>query len=74
MAEIEMRHDNIDENVWWLCWVERAEIVARVDQDADGRCTMTPQGQHWSPMKSFGRLFESPSAALREVELYFRRR
>lgn len=43
MAEIEMRPDNIDENVRWLCWVERAEIVARIGQDPDARCTMTPQ-------------------------------
>lgn len=74
MAEIELRPDNIDEHVWWLHWVERGEIVGRIDRESEGRCTMMPLGQHWSPMKSFGRSFESPSEALREVALYFQRR
>ena len=74
MAEIEMRSDAVRPDVWWLYWVERDEIVGRIDQDSGGLCTVTPQGPHWGPMKSIGRAFESPASACREVQLYFGRR
>lgn len=74
MATIEMRPDNIDTTRWWVLWIEREEIVARIDQDLTGTCKVTPQGPHWSPMKSIGRVFDSPATALREVRLYFERR
>lgn len=74
VADIEMRPDPGRRGVWWVYWVERGEIVGRIDQDLIGRCTVTPQGSHWSPMKSVGRSFDSPSGALREVRLYFARR
>jgi hypothetical protein len=36
---------------------------------------VSPQGPHWSPMKSFaGASFDSPESALAEVERYFRGR
>jgi hypothetical protein len=54
--------------------VEREEVVGRIDQEPSGSCTVTPQGPYWSPMKSFGRVFNSPLSALREVQLYFERR
>jgi hypothetical protein len=74
MALIEMRADHVDMNVWWLWWVDRNEIVGRIDQDLSGVVWVTPQGPHWSPMKSISRLFPSPVSAHREVQLYFERR
>jgi hypothetical protein len=74
VAEIAMRPDNIEKTVWWLHWGERGEVVGRIDQESDGRFTLTPLGLHWSPLKTFARSFESPSSALREVQLYFQRR
>jgi hypothetical protein len=74
VAEIEMRPDPLRQRIWWFYWVEREEVVARIDQDLDGRCRVTPQGPNWSPMKTVGGLFDSPSSALREVRLYFARR
>ena len=74
MAQIEMRADPVDSGVFWLSWVERNEIVGRIDQDPSGTARVTPQGPHWSPMKSIGRSFDSPMSALREVQLYFERR
>jgi hypothetical protein len=74
VAEIDMRPDTVSCDVWWVFWVEREEIVARIDQDSTGACTVTPQGPHRRPMKSFRRSFDSPTSALREVQLYFGRR
>lgn len=74
MAEIEMRPDPVSNGVWWIYWVEREEVVARIDQDLGGRCRVIPQGPNWSPMKTVGGSFDSPSSALREVRLYFARR
>jgi hypothetical protein len=74
VATIDMRPDNLRSNVWWLHWVELDEVVARIDMDLEGSCCITPQGRHWSPMKSIGKLFDSPASALREVRLYFERR
>ena len=74
LAKIEMRPDNIETEVWWLYWVERAELVGRVERDLGGRCTVSPQGPSWSPMKSIGRSFADPADALREVQLYFENR
>ena len=74
VAEIVMRPDTVRSDVWWVVWVEREEIVARIDQDPSGVCTVTPQGPHWSPMKSVGRTFDSPANALYEVQQYFARR
>ena len=74
MATIEMRQDKADAKVWWLYWLERREMVARVEQDLCGRCRVTPQGPHWSPMKSMATPFESLSSALHEVQLYFQHR
>jgi hypothetical protein len=74
VADIEMRSDPFRRDIWWIYWTEREEIVGRIDQDPGGQCVVTPQGPHWSPMKSIGRSFESPSRALREVRLYFARR
>jgi hypothetical protein len=54
MALIEMRADLIETNVWWLWWVDRNEIVGRNDQESSGTVRVTPQGPHWSPMKSVG--------------------
>jgi hypothetical protein len=74
VAHIEMRADPVETDVWWLYWVEREEIVARIDQDPAGSATVTPRGPHWSPMKSIGQSFDSLASALREVQLYFERR
>ena len=74
VAQIELRPDTIGTSTWWLNWVERNEVVGRVDQDLRGRCTVVPVGSHWSPMKRLGRSFDSPEAALREVQLYFEHR
>jgi hypothetical protein len=74
MAIIEMRPDTIETGVWWLYWVGREEIVARIDRDLHGIYTVTPRGPHWSPMKSIGRVFGSPDSALHEVQMYFERR
>lgn len=74
MAELVMRPDTGSVHVWWLIWVDRDEIVARIDRDLRGACTVTPQGAHWSPLKRIERSFDSPESAFREVELYFERR
>ena len=74
MATIEMRADNVTSSVQWLYWVERGEFVARVDRGPGGLWTVTPQGPHWSPMKSIGRVFGNPESALLEVQLYFQHR
>jgi hypothetical protein len=74
LAKIEMRPDNIETKVWWLYWVEREEIVGRIEEDVAGQCTVTPQGPYWSPMKSVAGSFREPADALREVQLYFERR
>jgi hypothetical protein len=71
MATVEMRQDEADPKVWWVYWVERQEIVARLDQDLRGRCRVTPHGPHWSPMKSMASTFESLACALHDVQLYF---
>ena len=63
MANIEMRPDNIETNLWWAFWVERDEIVARIEWDLRGIYKVIPQGPHWSPMKSVGCAFDSPSSA-----------
>jgi hypothetical protein len=74
LAHIEMRADPVDTHVWRLVWVERNEVIGRVDQDNSGAAKVTPQGPHWSPMKSVGQSFASPESALREIQLYFERR
>lgn len=74
MATIELRPDRAKTGVWWLHWIERGEVVARIDQDPSGRCQVIPEGPHWSPMKSIGRTFDNTAGALREVQLYFERR
>ena len=75
MARIEFQPDNMNSSIWWLTWVETGEVVGRILQDGNGRCQISPQGPHWSPMKSFGgKSFETKDAALAEVELYFRGR
>jgi hypothetical protein len=74
VAELVMRPDTGRTHVWWVVWVERDEIVARIDRDPDGACTVSPQGPNWSPMKRIEQSFDSPASALREVELYFERR
>ena len=40
LAKIEMRPDNIETEVWWLYWVEREEVVGRVERELGGRCTV----------------------------------
>lgn len=75
MATIKLVPDNVDARIWWMYWVEKDEIIGRVDQDSNGRCQIASQGPHWSPMKSFaGFSFDRPEGALAEVELYFRNR
>ncbi len=74
MAELVMRPDAASTQVWWVIWVERDEVVARIERDPSGLCTVVPQGTNWSPMKRIGRSFDSPLNALREVQLYFKRR
>jgi hypothetical protein len=74
VAELVMRPDTSRTRLWWVTWVERDEIVARIDRDPDGACTVKQQGPHWSPMKRMERSFDSPESALREVQLYFERR
>jgi hypothetical protein len=74
LAKIEMRPDNIEKEVWWLYWLERKEVVGRIERELSGRFSVTPQGPHWSPMKSIGRSFAEPADALREVQLYFENR
>jgi hypothetical protein len=75
MATIELSPDNLDSHVRWMKWVERGEIIGRIARDFSGRCYVSPQGPHWSPMKSFaGASFDSPESALAEVERYFRGR
>ena len=71
VATIDIRPDKSDTNVWWLHWLEMDEIVGRIDMDLAGACHVMPQGPHWSPMKSMGKSFDSPTRALREVQLYF---
>jgi hypothetical protein len=75
VAQIELRPDNVITGTWWLVWVDRDEVVGRILQDAGGKCQIAPQGPHWSPMKSFGgKSYDTRSAALAEVTLYFRER
>jgi hypothetical protein len=65
-----MRPDNIDPKLWWLTWIERSDVVAKVFQDSRGNCSVTPLGPYWSPMKSFG-AYGSPDDALEDVRRYF---
>ena len=74
MATIEARADRVATGLWWLIWIEREEIVARVEQDPAGMCKIVMEGPHWSPMKSFGRAFDGLDEAVREVRLYFKGR
>jgi hypothetical protein len=75
VAQIELRPDNVITGTWWLVWVDRDEVVGRILQDGGGKCQIAPQGPHWSPMKSFGgKSYDTRSAALAEVTLYFRER
>ena len=74
MASIDARPDNVATGLWWLIWIEREEIVARVEQDPGGMCKIVPEGPHWSPMKSFGRSYDGLDQAIREVQLYFKGR
>lgn len=75
MATISLLPHNERSGTWVLFWVERREPVGRVIEHEGGRFVVTPQGPHWSPMKSLaaGR-FASPSEALLEVQLYFAHR
>ena len=74
MAELVMRPDTGSTHVWWVLWVDQKEIVARIDRDPSGACTVRPQGPHWSPLKRMEMRFDSPASAFREVQLYFERR
>jgi hypothetical protein len=74
VATIDMRPDNEAKGLWWLVWVERDEIVARIEHDPEGLCHIAPEGPFWSPLKSFGEAYDSPSVALDQVRLYFERR
>lgn len=75
MANIAMRPDNVRSNdVFWLHWQERSEVVGWIERGPGGLWTVVPQGPHWSPMKSIGRSFDGPESALREVQLYFEHR
>jgi hypothetical protein len=73
VAQIEMRPDNESTRLWWLYWAERNELIGQIE-DRGGHCTVIPHGPHWSPMKSFGRVFDNPSSAHLEVQRYFERR
>ena len=46
MATIEARADSVGTRLWWLIWIEREEIVARVEQDPAGMCKIVTEGQH----------------------------
>jgi hypothetical protein len=74
VAELVMRPDTTGPHLWWVVWLEREEVVARIDQGPSGDFTVSPQGAHWSPMKRIERSFDSPASAFREVQLYFERR
>jgi hypothetical protein len=74
MATIEARPDNMATGLWWLIWIEREEIVARVERGPGNLCQVVPEGPHWSPMKSFGRPYADLEAALSDVMLYFKGR
>ena len=74
MAQIELRPDNEKTDLWWLYWVERNELVGQIAQEPSGRCMVIPLGPHWSPMKSIGQVFDSPSSARLEVQRYFEHR
>src|ERR1700743_1869714 len=74
VATIEVQPDKVQNDVWWLYCTELDEIVARINRDSNGCCEVVPQGPTWGPMKSIGRIFDSPEHALREVRLYFERR
>ena len=75
MATLQLDSDNSDSRVWWIRWREKEQVVGRIVQDGSGRCQVHPVGPHWGPMKSFAAFsFDSPQAALTEVDLYFRGR
>jgi hypothetical protein len=75
MAALQLDVDNLSSRVWWIRWLEKNEIIGRIEQVSTGRCHVFPSGPHWSPMKSFAAFdFDNPQSALAEVELYFRGR
>lgn len=75
MATIELVQHNERADTWILFWVERQESLGRVLAVAGGSCTVSTQGPHWNPMKSFaGNRFGTPQDALREVQIYFEHR
>jgi hypothetical protein len=74
MATIEVQPDENERGLLWLRWVEQNCVVARLNQDFHGRCTVTPIGSHWNPMKSMGQLFDNAEQACDEVRRYFERR
>ena len=71
MATIGTRPDNGAHGVWWLIWIEREVIIGKVEQDIAGRFRIVPEGLQWSPMKGFGRTYDSLEQAVSEVRLYF---
>ncbi len=74
MVMIQLDSDKVDAGIWWMKWVEKNEIIGCIIHDK-GCYRITPQGPHWSPMKSFAGLsFDGPERGLAEVELYFRGR
>jgi hypothetical protein len=74
VATIEVRPAENDLKVLWLYWVEQNTVVARLNRDLHGRCTVTPLGPHWNPMKSISQLFNNADQACEEVKRYFERR
>lgn len=75
MATIELVPHNERSDTWILYWVERKETIGRVLVQEDGSYTVSTQGPHWNPMKSFaGNHFVTPLDALRDVRLYFANR
>jgi hypothetical protein len=71
MATIDVRPDNIATGVWWLIWIERDEIIAKVEQDSGDSFKIVPEGPHWNPMKSFGACYVALDQAVSDVRLYF---
>ena len=49
MATIDTRPDNVTRDVWWLMWIEREEIIGKVEQDIAGRYKIVPEGLQMEP-------------------------
>ena len=75
MATIYLTPDNVRSDVWWLSWTERTEVIGSVVRYSTGLYKISPQGPHWSPMKSFaGNDYPDLEAATEDVRRYFRGR